>query len=338
MPEPWFASTIDGMTPVGAPVISSSASSLAVTAVRGVELSGGTSGAGAQSPVLPERLTGSAGFAVKRFASTTSRVLCELRSPTGEGRIRIAHNGPSASIDETLFQYWDGSTWVTIGAAFALGTDVNQVRIEWSGYGTSSGAVSVRIFKDAGESLVATRSASGLNFSSLSGIAQMYVGTNTATTTSGIIFSAMFVADDLGDSSYVYNAVANADGADTGGTGGFGSVNDSSGSNYDTTFISLNTAGLRRSLKNTANRNYDGRTIRAVAVNVRLRRGATGPTRARIYLTIGGTRYYHPTTQLLTTSFESYTFVFENDPSTSLPWELTNAQAASLEWGVEAVA
>lgn len=329
MAEPWFAATLDGLTPASNPAVSNS--NLPVTVQRGISFS--AAAVSAISPVLPERTSGSAGCAIDRANATGSRVLFQLLGSSGSNRIRIIH--PSSSVDESFVEYWDGSSWVAIGAGFPLSTDANQVRIEWSGYGTSSGAISARIFKDAGESLVASRSASGLNFTSLSGITQLSVG--LVANGSQIDYSAMFVADDNGDTSYVYQSVANANGADTGGTGSFSSIN-TTGTGYDSTFISLNTAGLRRSVKNSAARNYDSRSVRAVAINARLRRGATGPTRATLYLTIGGTRYYHPNVQLLTTSFESYTFVFENDPSTSAPWTTSAAEAASLEWGVEAVA
>lgn len=330
MPEPWFASTLDGITPVAAAGVVNAG--LPVTAARGFS-AGFTTSSGAESPILPVRTSGGAGasFALDSV-SGASGVLLTYFGASSSNRIRIVR---TAAVNIHAFQYWDGAAWVQVGATFALvDSTVYQARIEWSGYGTANGAVSCRVFTDAGEALIASRSATGLNFTSLSGIVQ--VTARSAIGSQTVRYSVLFVCDSDGDTSYVYNNVANANGSDTGGTGDFNSVN-SLGTTYDSTFISLPTSGLRRSVKNTADRNYAGRTVRAMSVNVRLRRGATGPSQARVYLTIGGTRYYHPTTLSLTTSFTSYNMIWETDPSTSATWTLTNAQASSLEWGVEAV-
>jgi hypothetical protein len=329
MAEPWFAATLDGVTPIGG--VNVSLGSSAVTTDRGNLF--GSLGLGAESPLLPVRDSGSAGFALVKGNGGTDRVVVTLKAVDGTDRIRVV--GVSNSDNE--LQYWDGSAWQTIGASFETTNSLTQYRIDWTGYGTSAGAITMRAFLDAGEAAVASRAGSGLDLTALSGIARLHaVVTNRGGGTQPSI-TAMFVADDDGDTSYVYQNVANANGADTGGTGTFSSVN-STGTTYDSSFISLPTAGNRRSVKNTAARNYGGRTIRAVAINARLRRGVTGPSRATLYLTIGGTRYYHPNVQLLTTGFVPYTFVFETNPATGIAWEITEAEAAALEWGVEAVA
>lgn len=331
MAEPWFSATLDGMTPLST-VSVANATFIGATTQRAI---GGflAAGQGAESPILPVRDSGSAGFNLSIGNNSTDRVAVTFKAADGTDRLRVA----LINTAQTAFQYWDGSTWVTIGSVFDATSALNLYRIEWSGYGTSSGSFSMRVVNEAGEAPIATRSVSGINLTGLSGIAQVQILCTNRGGGSLPGGGAFFIADSDGDASYVYNNVANADGADTGGTGNFNSVN-STGNTYDATFISLPTAGLRRSIKNTADRNYAGRTIRAVSVNARLRRGTTGPTRARIYLTIGGVRYYHPNTQLLTTAFVSYTFVFETNPATGAGWELSAAQAASLEWGVEAVA
>lgn len=332
MPEPWFSSTLDGMLPIGT---STPVSTAPVTAARGVE-SARVAGTGAQSPVLPERTSGDAGFAVMNYNAFSSEARVELLGAGDSNRIRLVKTTPGSNSTQYRMEYWNGTSWTIVGSVFDLNASATwyQVRIQWSGYGTSSGSVSFRVFADAGETLIASGSASGLNFTSLSGIVRIrYTDPRGA---GNSYFSAAFIVDSGGDTSYVYTNVANADGSDTNGTGGFGSIN-STGSTYDSTFISLPASGDRRSVKNTADRNYNNRTVRAVSVSARLRRGATGPSQARVYLTIGGIRYYHPTVLSLTTSFVSYSLVWENDPSTSAPWTISSAQAASLEWGVEAV-
>lgn len=330
MPAPWFASTLDAMVPIGISQVTTGP----ITSARGVQ-NPQAAGAGAQSPILDTRDTGVAGFAFRNQIANTSEARVELLGASDSNRIRLVKTTPNGASIEYRVEYWTGSAWVLIGSVFNIASLTwYQARFEWSGYGTSSGSVSFRIFVDAGEAPIASGSATGLDFTGLTGIVRIRFTDPRGGQPSQ--FSAAFVADDNGDSSYVYTSVANANGADTGGTGDFNSINTTGGA-YDSTFISLGTSGLRRSVKNTANRNYDNRTVRAVAVNARLRRGATGPSQARVYLTIGGTRYYHPTTLSLTTSFEPYCMVWETDPSTSSAWTLTNAQAASLEWGIEAV-
>lgn len=331
MPEPWFAATLDAMTPISTMQVSSGSGVVPATAQRALLFT--SNGQGAQSPVLPTRTEGSSGFMLHAGNGSSDRLAVTYKNASGVDLFRVAVIAAS----QIVFQYWNGSAWVDIGAVFNPGSTMVQYRIEFSGYGTSSGALSMRAFNDAGESAVATRSVSGLDFTALGGVAQLHVLCTTRGGGSQPGFSTAFIMDSDGDASYVYNNVANANGSDAGGTGDFSSVNDT-GSGYDSTFISLPTVGLRRSIKNTANRNYAGRTVLAVSVAARLRRGTSGPTRARIYLTIGGTRYYHPNTQLLTTAFASYSFVFETNPATGAAWELADAEAASLEWGVEAVA
>lgn len=331
MPEPWFAATLDGMTPIGA---SSPVATSPVTAARSVAAA--NAGAGAQSPILPERVAGDAGFTFRNQVVQTSESRVELLGAGASNRIRVVKTTPgSGNSTEYRVEYWNGAAWVIIGSVFSLTVSGAwyQFRLSWSGYGTAAGTISYRCFADAGEAPVASGSISGLDFTALSGIVQMRYTDPRGGQPSQ--FSAAFICDDNGDPSYVYNSVANAEGADTGGTGGFASVN-STGTGYDSTFISLPTAGLRRSIKNTAARNYNARTVRAVSVAARLRRGASGPTSAAVYLTIGGTRYFHPNVQLLTTSFESYTFVWETNPATGLAWDTADAEAAALEWGVEA--
>lgn len=331
MAEPWFASTLDAMTPIGA-INVASASWIGATAQRAIGPVS-TSGQGASSPILPVRTSGESGFNWSVGNNSADRTSITYKAADGSNRLRVA----AIAANQVAFQYWNGSAWVDIGSTFDPGTTLNLYRISWSGYGTASGSFTLRAVVEAGEAPIVQRSVSGIDLTGISGIAQVEFFCTNRGGGNQPGLGAIFVVDSDGDASYVYNNVANAEGADTGGTGGFASVN-STGSTYDSTFISLPTAGLRRSIKNTANRNYAGRTVLAVAVNARLRRGTTGPTRARIYLTIGGTRYYHPNTQLLTTAFESYSFVFETNPATGVAWELADAQAASLEWGVEAVA
>lgn len=332
MPEPWFASTLDGLTPVLGPFTNTSGT---VTTQRGVGDQSIRNG-GADGPVLPVRTSGSAGWSFRLDISSVSSPEFNLFGASSANRIRLTKLTPGSDGTTYQFQYWTGSAWVAIGANINLSLSnlYYQVRVEWSGYGTASGSISYRIFMDGGEGVVASGSVTGLNFTSLTGIVQFSWRALRGGQPTRI--SACFIADNGGDSSYVYTTVANDNGSDTEGTGDFNSVNTLGGA-YDATFISLPTSGLRRSIRNSANRNYDNRVVRAVAVNVRLRRGSTGPTQARVYLTIGGTRYYHPTTLSLGTAFQSYCMVWETDPSTSAAWSLTNAQASSLEWGVEAV-
>lgn len=328
MPEPWFASTIDGMIPTGTATVEALTLSTTTRGVTGIT----EPSINVRSPVLPVRAAGSAGFIY--IANSFSNAWGASVTYFGAGdsnRIRFVRTG---SNNLHAFQYWNGAAWVNIGGTFELSSGVAyQVRIDWAGYGTSSGSIVARIFNEAGEALVAARSESGIDFSAHTGIVQALF--TSAVSNQAARYTAMFICDDNGDTSYVYTAVANQNGADTGGTGDFNSVN-STGSNYDSTFISLPTAGLRRSIKNSAARNYNARTVRAVSVNARLRCGASGPTRAAVYLTIGGTRYFHPNVQLLTTAFESYTFVWETNPATGAAWVTADAEAASVEWGVEA--
>ena len=274
------------------------------------------------------RTSGSAGFHARRSASGTS-FNWELRDNAGNSVFRV---NQSAS-NTFQFQYWNGSAWTNIGGTWTWTTAIYvQFRVDFAGLGGASGSATWRMFTDSGETDLGTGTASGLNFSSMANVAEAKATYNAS---GDVRYGGVFIRDGSGAATYVYSNVPTADGADVDGTGTFASIDDT-GASYDTDFISLPASGNRRSVKNSEASSYDGRTVKAIGFPARLRCGATGPTQCKPYLKIGGTRYYYGTVTL-TTSFTSYVFVWETDPSTSAAWTLTAAQAAAMEYGIEVV-
>lgn len=125
----------------------------------------------------------------------------------------------------------------------------------------------------------------------------------------------------------------NAQGGDVDGTGTFGSVNEAA--NNDTTYVNLPAAGNHQSFKAAA-RTLTQTAVLGVTVSARAWYEAGGSSQMKFYLKIGATRYYSPAINL-TLVAAAYQYTWELDPSTGAAWTGAAANAATLEWGVEAV-
>ena len=65
-----------------------------------------------------------------------------------------------------------------------------------------------------------------------------------------------------------------------------------------------------------------------------VRRGASGPSQVKLYVVIGGTRYYSPAIAVNGVGFVTVAYQWDLNPATSAPWTVT--QINGLEIGVEA--
>lgn len=243
------------------------------------------------------------------------------------------------STGQLQLQYWSGSAWVGVGAAVAVAEDIGfRFRLIYSGMGTSSGSITGAVVNISSGETVASWTATGLNLTACPDIARAGINKTFSGT---FTVNEYIMSNENLDALLCNSGVCNSTGTDnTGATGTFAAVDEGAGyaaSVDDSDLIQLPASGARYSMRMPA-RNFASRAVRAVVINYRARRGASGPTTIRPYLKIGGTRYY-AADQVLTTSFVSgYQAIFNVDPSTGLEWEIAAAQDANLEFGFEAAA
>lgn len=326
MADPLFGGGLADLSPVSG-TFEATTNNLPVTTNRNIVA------ANASHKSLNSSARTAGGFTVTALTNTatSSHVVAYNAAGTPVFRFNLA-SGTSAS-----FQYWTGA-WTTAGSSWTQTTSVNyNYRVDFSGLNSSGGAVTVTVtLADGSETVVANFTVSSLDFTAISDVAA--VG-GVAPAGGTRYFSTYAIRDGSVLATYVYGNVPTADGTDTDGTGTFASVDDTS--TPDTAFISLPTSGNRRSVKNSAARNYGGRTVLGVNVPARMRCGATGPTQVLVYLKIGGTRYYFGggagTPITLTTSFLPYNFIWLLNPATAAAWTHAEAIDAAMEWGWEVV-
>lgn len=218
-------------------------------------------------------------------------------------------------------EVYDGTTWVTGPGFNATANSKFTYDIHYE----SSGKVSFYIngspyFEHTG-SLHATADVQKARFKA------QYSGT----------VSEVIVSDSNTVARRLESEVATANGTDNvDGTGSYVDI-DEIGLN-DSDVLILNAAGQKRSFTSPARTfNSVNHTPKTVTVSARMKRDATGPQNARFYLIIGGTRYYS-TTFALADGFLTYQYSWDTNPATGTAWTYAEAQSASLEWGIEALA
>lgn len=289
------------------------------------------------SPQQTARTAGATGFTqghLTTYASGNNRATWLNSSGTEVLRIR------STATQTFQLQYWNGSTWTAVGSAVAItgGSTQYRYQIDFTGLGTSSGSLRLRVIEDAGETVVMDESASSLDLTAMVNI-DRFRGYASNSTSSIYSMSEFYIKDGSALSAYVYNNAVVA-GTYVDGTGTAADVDDLNTSTPDTDFISLASSGQRQSMKAAA-RSFGGRNVKGVGFCIRAACDATGPTQLKAFLYIGGTRYYwgggSGTAVTLTTSYADYQFSWDTDPSTGAAWAATNAESTNTEFGWEVV-
>lgn len=260
---------------------------------------------------------------------TSTGAMFTLYTAAGVGIIRMFKTSSTA----WRLDYWDGAAWQVASTTVPYNTNL-VVPMEFkvvTGVGGSVEIYSNDVLVESWPIGDVTGSLKYIDFTLLGG---------TGTTAHREVFSEVIIADT---SRSLQNVVVETEaptgnGADVDGTGTCldvdEAVNDQGG-----TVVNLSAAGMRRSFTAPARTaTHESGNILAVTVAADLRMADDGgPTKARFYLVIGGTRYYGPT-WTLTNSLMGYQHAWNTDPSTGAAWTKAAAEAASLAWGVEAVA
>lgn len=245
---------------------------------------------------------------------------------SGVGVLRLYRESSSS----TRIEYWDGAAWATaLTAPFA--SIVTQGVIKFK---TGVGGEVSYFFNN---SLIATASI-GDATNAFSYLTVSVIG-GSGLSSHRKAFSEIMIADDVRSLLYCIceTEAPTGAGTDADGTGTYLDVDDPTNDNGATNIV-LAAAGNRNSFTSPARTAApSGSEFLGVSVAADMKRDVSGPQNARFYLKISGTRYYSDTFAL-TEGLVGYHYIWPLNPATSAAWTQSDAQAATLEWGVEAVA
>lgn len=227
--------------------------------------------------------------------------------------------------------YWNGSTWVTAGATFNIPYHVisgELHKIDLKFVGGVSGLF--EIYKDN-----VLQTSGSIASAACDNIKQFAWRSTDSDSNNYWSYFSEFVVDTTSTLGCVCETEQpTATGSDTDGVGAYTNVNETQ--RDDTGLITLDSAGQRRSFTAAA-RTQAAAVVTGVVASAVLACSSSGPQKAKFYLKISGTRYYSPDITL-TLSMLPYNYIWVTNPATGAAWTAAEAQAASLEWGVEAVA
>lgn len=254
-------------------------------------------------------------------AAGTGRLCCELQDSSGVGQVALLGTSTTALYNIGL---WNGASYDILGSANAGVGNAGWWNLAVTGIGTSGGTV---IFQLNGITLAEFTSQDFTGFSDIQYVHWGFMGGRSDASEFGIGNGTMV-------GHRTKTVVANANGAETDGTGSYTDVNES-GINYSN-FWELPTAGDARSVKSSArtltNPAFDGVTVSGTLMRV----DASGPQQAKPFLRIGGTNYYGDT-YALTTGWLQYQYTWLLNPATTAEWTASEVNDATMEWGWEAV-
>lgn len=250
-------------------------------------------------------------------ASNGTGTLLTLYNSSGTAVFRAR----ASSAGNLIFEYWNGSSWTAIGS-------------NWTFSGTTSYTCDLKVVCGgsgsfefyAGGTLITSGSAS---MTSVDNIQKFMFGT-VAATNQGTRLSEIMCATTSTVGCRLESETATSNGTDTDGTGSYTDIDE--GTLNDSDFKNLPSSGNKANFKSPARTQGGSGTAKAVTVTARM--STDSSQSIKFYLLIGGTRYYSSSIAL-TASLTAYLYSWETNPSTGSAWVLSDAQAASLEWGVE---
>lgn len=248
----------------------------------------------------------------------------ELRNSAGTGQLRMNCSGNGTVMG---LQYWNGSTWVQVGANWNPSIYTN-VMVEIVIKFTCGASGTAEIFFNG------TSMASGSIGSATTNIKSGHMWSPDVGATWWFSECMFFDGADSMIASVVETEAPTANGTDNSdGTGSYTDIDETITSDADR--ITLTAAGQKRSFTSPA-RTSTLAEVLGVTVSARMNRGSTGPQNMKFYLLIGGTRYYSSTIAL-GLGYAAYQYAWPLNPATGLVWTAADANSATLEWGIEAV-
>ena len=218
-------------------------------------------------------------------------------------------------------QYWNGSSWISIGSTFLVPGPDHTKDIKITGFGGSNVSLDYWV--------------NGVNLASVGNIpvpSMTDLKTVRVMGLSSIGYSQILIADSTTLSRKVKSAPPIADGTDTDGIGSISNVNETQ--TDDSTYIEFTSAGQHRSAIAAA-RSFPYSTVKGVSISGRMMRvDNLGPQFVSPYLLINGTRYYGPNFPLYI-SFTNYSYIWTTNPATGFEWTTADAENSTLEFGWE---
>lgn len=238
---------------------------------------------------------------------------------TGTAVFRVAANATR------IFQpqYWSGSAWVNIGGTWAI---TDQIRYAMDLRIVCGASLSFEFCIDG--SLASSGSAAVTSVANVDKVRFGQVQTNV-----GMSWSQIKIKNKSTLGCRVETETATGNGTDVDGTGDYTTIDETSLNDVD--FTNLPSSGNRRSFTSPARTQAAAPAV-VSGVTVTARALSDSGQSLKFYLKISGTRYYSPNIAL-TTSFASYQYTWQVDPSTAAAWTISAAQASTLEWGYEVV-
>jgi hypothetical protein len=234
-------------------------------------------------------------------------------------RLRNPGNG------NTQGQYWNGSTWVSVGATPAIAGSINRYDLRY----TPGNGGSFDLYISG--SLVASASGFSVDGGVVADVRSFrlssFVGASSATSCYSQVLAADF---DTRDSRYRMPLIT-ANGALTDGTGGFADINETVLD--DSTAIRLTASGQRKTFIKAAIAVPAGYRIGAMGVSARGR--VTGVlTDGQLSVRLDGVNYDSASLGF-NAGYEPRSYILENNPGTAAAW--TQAEFNAAEPGIEAV-
>lgn len=238
----------------------------------------------------------------------------------------------TTAVNVVQFQIWNGAAFVNVGATFAYSGTL--WRFDMHFVGGAAGYVELWAGPAGAQTKLLDTTGSPAAWGSAVSIVRIYhEGTRTGGGFNSDVGSEIVqTASTLSTRNETKQPTSN--GTDVGGTGTWADVDEAAPFN-DSDVVTLSASGQHQSFKAAA-RTLTQAVVTGVTASCRAWYEAGGPTQIKPYLTISGTRYYGTTFNLGLTP-QAYQYTWAINPATSAAFTQAEANAATLEWGWEAV-
>lgn len=237
--------------------------------------------------------------------------------------------GSSINNPNLFFQYWNGSSWSTVGTASLAVDSLNKIVIHIK----MDDTVGVLEYFVNGN-LIGSFSGDTIRSSQTELTYLLFRSTSSSGTVMNCTYSAIIIADeDISDIEYLQTAVSGV-GAETSWTGDYTAVDETGFSDLDV--ISSSVANnIETMTKGALSSSYNGYEVMAVGVSARAKRGPTGPQNIQLAARSGSTNGFS-TTKSLNIEWSLVQNVFALNPATAAAWTFAEADAAQI--GVKSIA
>jgi hypothetical protein len=253
-----------------------------------------------------------------------NRSIIEFRNSSGQGVLRLL----SLSTPTFSLQYWNGSSWVTIGSTMTVTLGATRVWDIQCRIDNTTGSFAAYVDGVLQVSLTGDTDV-------FTGSAIEYVFIQSWGATNERLQSECILADSSTLGLRLATLVPNGNGANTAWTGTFADVDESNVNDAD--FLSSATANQVETMTLTdLTTNAALLTPVAVINSARARNGASGPQNIQLAFRTASTDYFSSNLSGLNTTFTSgYQQIRHTNPNTSAPW--TVSEINGLEIGDKSI-